>query len=484
MSENKKSSLSQALNSGSTQYGTAIIANFAIALKTSGLYGFAHINVTEALDDLHGYLDSFTQLEGDSEISRVDDFLFLNEARIKIDLGAVATYQYVAEILKVRDIGTISIKSGATKQELEALIRVLNMPIQEPENSWEEFRANFQTVTHENIEVKKYVARKEMKLQFTEDNRLIASSTYFRAIQFFDEQLDSIRTKKKANLKKVKGVIQSMVDLTLYETPTLMALVNIKDFGSFLASHSINVTVLSIALGAKLGFTKKHLGDLGLSAMLHDTGKAIMPEQLYNTEVDSLENKHLKALKGHVYTGVDILINQRISDAVVKSMNVAFLHHFRYDGTGYPRSQVVDKQNLFSRIVAVADFYDNKGRAGPTGGDPWTPDRVLRELMDSGGTEFDPLVVKAFSNLMGLYPVGCIVCLNTGELGTVIAPATNPRYLDRPTVRILSDENGMDADGVYDLMDRDATGAFTRSILKLYQQEEVQLELEEFLSVI
>lgn len=484
MSDTKKrTSLSQALNSGVNKYGTSILANLAIALKTSSLYGFAHSNVTHALEELHGFMESFIKIEGDSELTRLDDFLFLNEVRVKVDLGAVATYQYVADVLKVRNIGGFSFKAGLGREELENFVGLLNEPPENPENAWAEFHEKFRAGSFPNFEVSQHVAATEIKQSFTNDKRLLASSTYFRAIQRLDEQLESVRTKGKANLKKLKRVIQSMVDLILSEQSTLLALVNIKDFGSFLANHSVNVTVLSIALGAKLGFSKKHLGDLGVAALLHDVGKCQLDESVYLANPKALEKQQLHELRDHVYSGVDILINQRISDAVVKSMNVAFLHHFRFDSTGYPRSQVVREQDLFSRIVAVADFYDNKTRS-QKGEESWTPDRILRELLERGGTEFDPLVVKAFSNLMGLYPVGCIVSLDTGELGSVITPATNPRFLDRPTVKIFTDELGMPTEEVVDLMQRDASGGFPRSILKLFQQEEVQLEMAEFLSVI
>ena len=96
----------------------------------------------------------------------------------------------------------------------------------------------------------------------------------------------------------------------------------------------------------------------------------------------------------------------------------------------------------------------------------------------------DPLIVKAFVNLMGLYPVGCVVRLDTGEVATVVEPATHPRFLDRPKVKLISDAAGNPSSQLFSLMDRAPGGGFTRSILKIYQQEEVNLDLEEYLAVI
>jgi putative nucleotidyltransferase with HDIG domain len=482
--EKKKASLSQALTSGVNKYGTAIIANLAIALKTSSLYGFAHSNVTTALQELFGFLESFIRIEGDTELSRIDEFLFLNEVRVKVDMGAVQTYQFVVQLMKEREIGAFVFKAGLTKDEVESVIGLLNQPVDNPAKRWQSFQEKYRATRLPNVEITKYVPHEEARQDFTDDQRLIACSTYFRTIQLLDEQLSAIRAKKKANLRRLKRLLQAMVDLTLDEQPTLLALVNIKNFGSFLANHSANVAVLSIALGAKLGFSKKNLGDLGLAALLHDIGKCRADETRYRADFSTLDKQELETFRDHVYGGVDILINQRISDAIVKSMNVVFLHHLRYDGTGYPRSQVVKEQNVFSRVVAVADFYDNKSRPSASGESAWTPDRILRALIDAGGTEFDPLVVKAFSNLMGLYPVGCLVCLDSGDIASVIAPAKDPAHLHRPTVRTFVNRDGERVEKVVDLMERDASGKFKRSIFKLYQQDEVALEMEEFLSVI
>ncbi len=178
------------------------------------------------------------------------------------------------------------------------------------------------------------------------------------------------------------------------------------------------------------------------------------------------------------------MLRQSLVHQIVKSMNVAFLHHYRYDRTGYPSLMATKEQNLFTRIIAVADFYDNAMTPGRFAATPDTPETILRNLLDKSGTEFDPLVVKAFINLMGLYPVGCMVRLDTEEVATVIAPPTDPSYLDRPTVRLVSDAHGNQANSTLNLLDRFKTGNFKHSILKFYQHEEVNLELEEYLAVI
>ena len=481
----KGTSLSQALNSGVRKYGTSIISNLTIAAKTSQLYGFAHQNVTEALTELCSFIESFIKLEGDTEISRVDEFLFINEVRVKVDLGGMQPYEYVVNVMRDREIGTITFREGIDEDSLSRFIGFLNSTASLPEeNLWKSVHEAFRQTGLECIDVTQYSEKDEEPKQETDDIRILASSAYFSLVKVLDETFEAIRQGKKINIKRLKRAIQYMVDLLLDDSATFLALVNIRDFGSRLASHSVNVAVLSVALGTKLGFSKKHLGDLGFAALLHDIGKVEIPEHLHGAVISQLDREEADLLRDHVYTGVDRLLSQRISDAVVKGMNVTFLHHFRYDGTGFPRTQAVDTQNAYSRIVSIANTYDNLARRGLEGTEPMPPDQILRYLTEGGGTEFDPLVVKAFSNIMGLYPVGSIVCLDTGELASVKAPPANARYLDRPTVHIFKDASGAPTEKTVNLLDRGPTGEFSRSILKLYQQDEIHLELDEFLCVL
>ncbi len=219
-----------------------------------------------------------------------------------------------------------------------------------------------------------------------------------------------------------------------------------------------------------------------MAALLHDMGKVRIPDGLPPREFLSSSQEDL--YRKHVYYGPEKLLLQRIANATVKSVNVAFLHHYRFDGTGFPQLVRSKEQNLFTRIVAVADFYDNWTTARRMSPEAAKPEEVLRRLMDGAGTEFDPLVVKAFINLLGLYPVGCMVLLDSGEVGTVVEPSPDPQFLDRPTVRLVLDSSGQAAEGNVDLLTRDGSGCFERSILKIYQQEEVDLDIEEYLSVL
>lgn len=479
----ERRTLSEALNANVRRYGTAIVSNLAIAVKTTQLYSFQHQNVTAALKELRAIVKSFIELEGEAALSRIDDFLFINEIRIKADLGGLKTYEATLRILKDREIGSMCFHQVPSEEELRRLVDLLATPVGDAQQPWRWFEGLLKGTQLPSVRIAKYEPVKQEKLEEDEDSRTVAIKLFFRAVEEVRRVLETVRVGRKINFRRLKRVVQCMVDLAMEERPTLLALVNIKAYGSRLANHLVNVGILSVALGIRLGFSKKLLGDLGIAGILHDVGCGLLPEDLATCAGSELDPGRRAALEEHVYKSVDILIHQRISDAVVKSMNVGFLHHFRYDGTGYPRTQIVKNQNLYSRIVALCDRYDELTAPSEDGKPGLPPAEAMRKLLEGSGTEFDPLVVKAFVNLLGLYPVGSLVLLSTGELATVVAPAQDPRHLDRPTVRLFADASGNPADGIVDLMERDGT-RFRRSILKLFQESEVKLRLEEYLCVI
>ncbi len=476
-------SLSSILNTGVRKHGKSIVSNLTVAIKLSRLYDAGNQNVKEAVAELLELLQGFIRLQGNVNLTRIDDFLFLNDIRIQIDLGGYENYRFVVELMEERDIGDISFASGLTESEIEKMVAVFNEKPAPNVGRWDGFTAILQRHTLSCIDFSEHEERHDIYEDFSRDVRRKAIHTFFKSIATMRKAYEAAAKGRRINLKSLKVATQAMVDLTLDSEHILMALTNIKDHGELGVNHPVNVAVLSVAIGAKLGLSKKILGDLGITALLHDIGKATLPERLRTAGWNDVDSSERDEYLAHVYGGTEVLLTQSMVHQIVKSMNVSFLHHYRYDRTGYPQLLTTKVQNLFTRIVAIADYYDHATTA-KNGRPSQLPDEILRVLMDRGGTEFDPLVVKAFVNLMGLYPVGCVVRLDGGEVATVIAPPSNPSFLDRPSVRLVSDADGQPSTKRLNLLDKNPNGSFKSSILKLYQQEEVSLELDEYLAVI
>ncbi|MCX7796342.1 MAG: HD-GYP domain-containing protein [bacterium] len=245
----------------------------------------------------------------------------------------------------------------------------------------------------------------------------------------------------KLDVESVRNVVNSIVDEILSSEQILLNLHDIKSFDNYVFSHSLSVTVISIIVGRRLGYNDRFLRDLGIGCMLHDIGKLDIPKEILD-KPESLTPEEYEIVKFHTHYGYRRLRDQN-GDLPATSAHVAWEHHERYDGSGYPRSLRGEKIHIFSRIASVSDVYD-----------AMTTDRVYRKayspsdamefIMGGSGTLFDYNIVGAFVKSIAPYPVGDIVLLSTGETAIVID--VNRDFPLRPIVRVLKDDGWEDVD--------------------------------------
>jgi HD-GYP domain-containing protein (c-di-GMP phosphodiesterase class II) len=208
--------------------------------------------------------------------------------------------------------------------------------------------------------------------------------------------------------------------------------------------------------------------DLGLAALFHDIGKSRVPLGVLN-KTDGLTDDDWRWLAAHPWLGVLALFQLRgLQEVPYGAMIVAYEHHMKADLTGYPRSVRSRQMDVFSKIVAVADGFDaaTSRRAYQTV--PLSPAAVLAGMRDNPRRGFDQVIVKGFINLVGIYPVGTLVVLDTFELAVVHSVNPNPQAISRPVVRIVSDDRGniLFPGELADLTEQAAPETFRRTIIK------------------
>jgi HD-GYP domain-containing protein (c-di-GMP phosphodiesterase class II) len=188
-------------------------------------------------------------------------------------------------------------------------------------------------------------------------------------------------------------------------------------------------------------------------------------------------------IAAHPWMGVLCLFQLRGTQELhYRAMIVAHEHHMKVDLTGYPRTLRQRQMSMFSKIVAIADGFDaaTSRRAYQTV--PLNPADVMKEMRDNGRRGMDPVLVKAFVNLTGIYPVGTLVVLDTFELGIVHAVNPIPEMLSRPIVRIVSDDRGnvLFPGHLVDLANRAPNGAFLRTIIKTENAERYGIRIGDY----
>jgi HD-GYP domain-containing protein (c-di-GMP phosphodiesterase class II) len=238
-----------------------------------------------------------------------------------------------------------------------------------------------------------------------------------------------------------------------------------------------------VALGKKLGFTRLQLYDLGMTALLHDVGKARVPVTILN-KTTGLDEEEWRIMQAHPWLGALTLFAMRSHDELpYRTILVAHEHHMKTDLTGYPKSVRDRSLGIFSRIVSVADGFDAATTRRSYQTVPIEPDQVLREMWQNPKRGYDTVLVKALINLIGVYPVGTCVILDTFEIGLVAAPNPEGQQLNRPLVRIAVDADGGSVPPpgtLVSLTDQDESGAYRRSIVKVTNPERYGLTVGDY----
>ena len=227
--------------------------------------------------------------------------------------------------------------------------------------------------------------------------------------------------------------------------------------------HSINVMIYSLTLGSALGLPEEGLSSLGLSALLHDIGKAAFDAQ------DPAQTEPMHRM--HPQIGADIL--SRLPDEDKSPMLVAFEHHMHVDGGGFPERAPDYVSHPYSRMVAIADRYANLTVAQP-GYEALTPDKAIVEILREAGSRLDPLFARLFTKAMGIFPVGCMVRLSDQSVGVVSAIGED---LLAPVVRVVYDESGLDVEDPEDV----ALAESELEIIEVVDPESLDAEVSEHL---
>ena len=243
--------------------------------------------------------------------------------------------------------------------------------------------------------------------------------TYSSAMHSLQDISQRLAANKNAGLGKSVQLVQNMVDLIMSDDNVLLDLSTIRDYDDYTFTHSINVSILSLCLGHRIGLGKVQLSRLGLSALFHDLGKIDIPKQILN-KPGKLTPKEYNIIQQHSIYSVRRILRLRASyDRKASIMLAPFEHHLRYDLSGYPKTPRKKPVSLFGRIITVADVYDAVTAPRVYRESYMSPDRALGLMLKDSGTIFDPILLKVFISMLGIYPVGTVLIFDNEELGLV-----------------------------------------------------------------
>lgn len=459
---------------GDQRTSRAFVVALHGAVRAVRLYPVENAAVQKSIQELGAAAERVTRAEGECTMRRVGDYLFLNDTRLRLTLDNYAAVVYVLGLLRDAGIGGIGVGPAADPRGWIVLLAFLQSPpLEYPiEQRLEQLNAR---LTQAGVATFRLlpVTDDHEALDTELDSRERARQTYMRSLDVTREVISASRLGRSPGLKRVKRAVQGIVDAILTDPSSMMGLTALREFDDYTFVHSVNVCIVSVALGRRIGLSRMQLLDLGLAALMHDIGKSRLPLDVLNKR-GQLEDSDRELLRTHPWQGVISLLKLPIgAGRPWRSIVCAFQHHQKIDGTGYPAVARPRPLTLFSRIIAVADGYDAATTTRVYQSVPWTPSDVLRGMRDNPRLGLDPVVVKALINLTGIYPVGTVVVLDSFELALVHSVNADPTALSRPIVRLLSDAQGNRSPDapLCDLAAVDEHGRYLRTIIRTEDPE-------------
>ena len=452
-----------------------LINQLSVMIKTAQLYHTDNIAVINAIKKFSDILSPIVS-EGEAALELVGEFFHLNGSRIRYSMEYVFNYDFLVREFRKNELGSITFTNVLNEDEIKKLLTALI--------SADHSDIPFETLQEAAKNIKNISIGKLRKIaqESDEPNRKkIIKKTYFNTVSIVKNISNKISMGEKTNLKKAKRLMEIIADQIVENESLLISMTTLKDYDEYTYYHSVNVCILSLSLGHRLGLSRKVLSELGLSALLHDIGKIEVPKEILNKPSEFSEEEWRIVRKHPTWGAWAILKIQGLNPSSMNAAVSAFEHHLYYDLSGYPKIKSKIILDLFSKIITIADQYDAMTSSRVYSRMPQPPDKALSIMVERSGTQLDPYFLKIFINMIGVYPIGTLVMLDTNELGLVFESSANPDFIDRPRVIVLVDSAGKNVKYTVDMMEKDDKGNFKRNIVKTLDPNQYKINLAEYL---
>lgn len=453
--------------SGSQKAARAFVSALHSSLRAVRLYPVENAAVRNSLQELDSATARIFGNTGHCSLHSSGDSLFVNDTRLRLQLDSYASLSFVLGCMRNAGVQAVIWQSVPDSASWVVLLNALLEPAGDLSGSEcaERLADRLETAKIDSVIIEPANDDDDFNLD-QEDEKERARQTYMRSLHVARDLMVAARMGRSPALKQAKRAVQGIVDSIMSDSVSLIGLTTLREFDDYTFVHSVNVCIMSIALGRRIGLSKIQLFDLGLAALMHDVGKARVPLEVLHKQ-EALTDAEFAVLQTHTWRGILALFSMGGgASRAWRAMTVAHEHHMRVDMSGYPKTMRETEQSLFSKIVAVADGFDAATTVRTYQPQPWTPADVLRGMRENKRLGFDQVLVKAFINLTGIYPIGTVVELDTGEIALVIAPPPENSAPARPQVRILFDSRGNQTEGIARLTEQNSDGSFIRTIIR------------------
>jgi putative nucleotidyltransferase with HDIG domain len=438
-----------------------LVRRLAAAVRGAGLYSPQHPLVARGIDALAALSQTALQRTDSVVVGFVGDEVVVNGQRL---LRSAASLAGFVRDLREREIEKITLARGVTKDELRAFVLEAA-----------DRRAPVPLATRLEQNGVRHVTIGRLNLEQDEETPAgiaAARRLYGTAVETAESLWETAKAGDKPDPHAAQRIIDSLAKAVSQDRTSLMALTAVKRYDSYTFTHMVNVAVLAMAQARALNLNGPLLREFGFAALMHDIGKVHTPLEVLN-KPDKLTREEFDIMKQHVIDGAHIL--RRTPEMPALAPVVAFEHHLRQDLSGYPEHIGHRELNLCTQIVTIADVYDAL-RSKRIYRDGLPSQRIRAIMNEKDSPAFNSKLLRRFINLIGLFPVGTLVRLNTEEVGVV----THEHPVDpfRPQVKVLLDAKGdrLEEPLLVNTWEPDGHGDYKRAVVEAIDPDAVQID--------
>ena len=422
-----------------------LLRRFAAGVRASQLYAREHPLLGRSVEGLLAALRPLLQSAPSLTVGIVGGQFVVADTPMP---KASAAMGELIKRLKDQQIERISFERGVTQDELLAFVLAIGSGV----------RADGEALSFPHIRVGRITADDRSGGGVASDMAAIRR-LYATAVGAAESAWEAAETEGQPDLPAALHAIDGLADAVTQNRTAIVALTAMRSYDNYTFTHMVNVSILTMGQARALGIDGKLLREFGLSALMHDIGKVRTPKDILN-KPEKLDDREFAIMRQHTVNGAEIL--RRTPEMPMLAPVVAFEHHLRKDGTGYPNGVKRTALNLGTMLCSIADVYDAM-RSQRLYQQAFPTERILQVLERNDGVQFDQHLVRRFVQLLGIYPVGNLVKLSTGEVAVVLQTHAPDPY--RPRVRVLLRADGSPLDVPQDRNLFELTGERAQSVV-------------------
>ena len=438
-----------------------LVRRLSAAIRAGELYAPTHPLVQRSIDTLAAVTTRNLQNHQNAVIGFLGNDIVVNDLRLgKFSAQLVGLVRDMHE----RQIEKISFQQGTNRDDVRTLVELMSDRRSAVPLSERLLARGVKRIT---------IGRISIEADDGEHTGIaMAKKVYNSAVETAENIWKQAKAGDQPDPNAARKIIESLAKVVTQDRTSLMALTALKKYDNYTFTHMVNVSVLAMSQARSLNLEGPILREFGFAALMHDIGKVNTPLEVLN-KPGKLDKDEFDVMKRHVIDGAHIL--RKTPEMPALAPIVAFEHHLKQDLSGYPENIGHRNLNLCTMVVSIADVFDAL-RSNRPYREGLATDRIRSIMGEQGNPAFNQKLLKRFVNIMGLFPIGNLVRLNTDEVGVITAE--HPTDPFRPQVKIAFNEKGerLEEPFLANTWERDTRGEYPRAVVEAIDPDSMELD--------